>query len=135
MKSLLEHSCELISGELRNLVYVYELKDEASRKKIRNKKMDVSFEIKELPSRKTPGINQLHLVCFVRDYPATYMYLAEIDPTTRQWCIENSSFIDKTKKFVTHCLEILESRNPQNAIESGNMLVAIADSEFKKLSF
>lgn len=133
MKSLLEHSCESVFLELKNLVYVYELKTEDSKSRFRKKKPVVCFDVRELPSSKTPGVNQLHLICFIQDYPESFMYLAEVDPTTRRWTIESSSFFEKTKKFMYHCLEILECRDPKNAHDAGQMLKEIADKEFNKL--
>jgi hypothetical protein len=136
MKSLLEYSCELVVSELKNLVYTYELKsDKKARERFIRNKINVCFSVKELPSSKTPGINQLHLICFAEEFPATYMYLAEIEPATRSWVIEGSSFSDKTRKFVSHCLEILEGRDSKNVMESGKILTQIAEEEFKKLYY
>jgi len=130
MKSLLEHSAECIASELRNKVYVEQRFKE---RKVKNPKIDISFIIKELPSKHTPDVDQLHLVCFDPNNSSTILYLAEIKPTTAKWVCEESSFYEKTLKFGEHCISILEGRGGTNPQMTGQILAQIAIQEFNKL--
>lgn len=124
MATLLQHSCEMILRELKSKTYRYQ--------HVRKQQVELIFELKELPSKHTPDIDQLHLVA-TDTKTGTFIYLAEIKPgATAEWVVEDSQFTD-TKKFGELCIELMESQNPTTPYHAGQLLKDIATREFFKI--
>jgi hypothetical protein len=125
MKTLIQASCESIVKELKYKTYLYQ--------HVRQQEIELVFELKELPSKHIPDVNQLHLVA-VDNKTGTFIYLAEIKPgATAEWVVEDSQFNAETEKFVELCIELMEAQNPTTPYHAGQILQSIATSEFLKI--
>ena len=126
MKTTLQHSCEMILKELKHKTYLYQ--------KVRKQQIDLIFELKELPSKHTPDINQLHLIAMDKK-TGTFIYLAEIKPgATAEWVVEDSQFYVDTKRFGELCIELMEAQNPPTPHIAGQILQTIATREFLNIN-
>lgn len=130
MKSVFQQSCELLVSDLREKIYVEQKLKRNGKKHV---DVDIVFDIKQYGSSSEKGLTQLHLICYDRAFPSSFMYLAEVVPTTGEWKISGSQFKSSVERFVSFCLEELESRQEKDPIRSGLALAEIATKEFSRL--
>ena len=131
MKSVYHQSCDLLLADLREKIYTEQKINRAGKKHV---DLDVVFDLKKVASSSERGLIELHLVCYDRQYPTSFMFLAALKPNTREWIKEGSQFTSSVQKFMFLCLEELESRGEEDALRAGLALVEIATKEFARLT-
>jgi hypothetical protein len=131
VKSVYHQSCELLISDLREKIYAEQKLNRAGKKHV---DLDVVFDLRKVESASERGLVQLHLVCYDRQYPSSFMFLAAIKPSTGEWITEGSQFSSSVQKFMSLCLEELESRGEKDPLRAGIALAQIATKEFARLT-